>query len=131
MTKPYPIPIQNTSTRLPDRSLTSPYLRTSTILEDGGEKIGINPSGISMRDLKGLGGPQKPLRAIRAHCLECSGDKPAEARKCIATGCNLWSFRFGRNPFHASAKKVKPAALQGERVSIPNTRPEKMGGQND
>lgn len=34
-------------------------------------------------------------KAIRAHCLECSGDNVAEVRKCPAKGCALWAYRMG------------------------------------
>lgn len=39
-----------------------------------------------------------PLRAIRAHCLGCSGRQPKEVRLCAIEGCSLFSYRFGKNP---------------------------------
>jgi len=107
----------NKSFRNPD----SPYLEPSVNAYDGGQNVGVNPSRISLRDLKELGCPQKPLLAIRANCLECCGDSPSEARKCTATGCNLWPYRFGKNPFHASANKVKPVTAATVLASDPKS----------
>jgi len=39
-----------------------------------------------------------PLRAIRANCLECSGDNMAEVKRCEIIDCPLWPFRMGHNP---------------------------------
>lgn len=38
------------------------------------------------------------LRAIRAKCIDCSGGRKREAALCIATACDLWPFRMGRDP---------------------------------
>jgi hypothetical protein len=34
-------------------------------------------------------------RAIRFHCLDCSGGVAAEVRKCHIRTCVLWPFRMG------------------------------------
>lgn len=34
-------------------------------------------------------------RAIRAHCLNCSGFQPGEVAKCTCHDCALYPFRFG------------------------------------
>jgi hypothetical protein len=39
-----------------------------------------------------------PLKALRAHCVECCNGNFAEVRTCSATACPLWLFRLGRNP---------------------------------
>lgn len=78
--------------------------------------IGSNPAFLSAADLQGLGQPQSPNKAIRAHCVTCSGGSYAEANKCTATGCSLWAFRMGRNPFHASAKQ------EGRSIKMDNTQ---------
>jgi len=39
-----------------------------------------------------------PLRAIRAHCMECANTAP-EVRLCNLTKCPLHPFRFGTNPY--------------------------------
>jgi hypothetical protein len=79
------------------------YLEPSPYLADGGHKVGIVPAKIARDDLRALGHPESPIKAIRAKCVDCSGGSDAEARKCVATGCALWPFRMGVNPFHARA----------------------------
>jgi len=39
-----------------------------------------------------------PLKAVRAHCLECANTAP-EVRLCHLTRCALHPFRFGTNPY--------------------------------
>jgi hypothetical protein len=75
------------------------YLEPSPIKADNGEKVGKAPGEISLRDLRALGHPESPIRAIRAKCLDCSSGSDAEARKCVAVKCALWPFRMGVNPF--------------------------------
>ena len=38
------------------------------------------------------------LQAIRRKCLDCSCYQPSEVRLCPATACELWPYRFGRDP---------------------------------
>ena len=40
-----------------------------------------------------------PLQAIRAKCIDCSGDNETEVRLCHVEHCPQWPFRFGKNPF--------------------------------
>jgi hypothetical protein len=39
-----------------------------------------------------------PLKAIRLHCLDCSGGSTKEVRLCVISDCPLYPYRFGRNP---------------------------------
>jgi hypothetical protein len=39
-----------------------------------------------------------PLRAIRAFCIECSGNNKAEVRRCPCEKCQLFPFRMGHRP---------------------------------
>lgn len=39
-----------------------------------------------------------PMKAIRAKCVECSGDNLAEVRMCEIDDCALWPYRMGRRP---------------------------------
>ena len=39
-----------------------------------------------------------PLKAIRLKCLDCSGGQPKEVRYCPAKECDLYPYRFGKNP---------------------------------
>lgn len=39
-----------------------------------------------------------PIKAIRAHCIECCGGSKKEARLCPAAECPLHPYRMGRRP---------------------------------
>ena len=39
-----------------------------------------------------------PVKAIRAKCLDCSGQQPKEVRHCPVTNCALWPYRMGKRP---------------------------------
>ena len=39
-----------------------------------------------------------PVRAIRAKCLDCSGDSSHEVKFCPITDCALYAYRMGRSP---------------------------------
>lgn len=49
-----------------------------------------------------------PLKAIRAKCLDCSGDSKKELALCPVEDCPQWPFRCGRDPFR------KKTALTGQ-----------------
>ena len=42
---------------------------------------------------------KSPLKAIRAKCMDCSGDYISELKGCPITDCPLYPFRMGKNPF--------------------------------
>lgn len=42
---------------------------------------------------------EKPLDAIHEKCLDCSVYDEKEVKLCTCTGCPLWPFRFGTNPY--------------------------------
>jgi hypothetical protein len=42
-----------------------------------------------------------PLKAIRAHCLECVCGSAPEVKLCTDENCWLYPFRLGKNPFRA------------------------------
>lgn len=39
-----------------------------------------------------------PLKAIRAYCVECSGTSKPEVANCPIIRCELFDYRFGKNP---------------------------------
>ena len=86
----------------PAQATASPFLHVSPIPTDAGEIIAKSPAEISLADLRTLGHPESPIKAIRAKCRDCVYSD-AEIRKCVQTGCPLWPFRMGRNPFHGKA----------------------------
>ena len=84
------------------------YLEPSPLAADGGHLVGIHPRRVEADDLRALGHPESPLRAIRAKCIDCSGGNDAEARKCVATSCALWPYRMGGNPFDPRSGRASP-----------------------
>ena len=38
------------------------------------------------------------LQAVRRKCLDCSCFQPSEIRECPVSTCDLWPYRFGRDP---------------------------------
>lgn len=40
-----------------------------------------------------------PVKAIRAKCLDCCCGSTAEVASCSVTGCALFPFRIGKNPY--------------------------------
>ncbi len=65
-------PPTNTSAIDDPKSSTAtlhPYLEPSPILADGGAQVGKLPGCIPLHDLRGLGHPESPIKAIRAKCL--------------------------------------------------------------
>lgn len=41
---------------------------------------------------------QTPLKAIRAKCLDCSGNYYKNVRECPITKCPLYQYRMGKRP---------------------------------
>jgi hypothetical protein len=76
------------------------YLEVSPYEADGGQKVGKLPGSVRLEQLRALGHPESPIRAIRSKCLDCSGGASSEIRKCVAVTCALWPLRMGSNPFH-------------------------------
>jgi len=43
--------------------------------------------------------PETPLRAIRTYCVKwCMNNSAYEVDACTATDCELYIYRFGKNP---------------------------------
>lgn len=54
-------------------------------------------------------------RAIRQHCLQCSGDQTAEVRDCVVTRCPLYPYRFGCKPkaaFNRLSRRYAPIFIE-------------------
>ena len=74
-----------------------------------------------------------PTKAIRAFCVECSGDSTAEVKRCPATHCPLYPFRFGKNPYRKrremteEERQVLRDRLNNSRKT-PSNSAEKIGG---
>ena len=48
-----------------------------------------------------------PLKAIRAKCMDCSGNLREEIRNCPVKACDLWPYRFGKNPYRKK-REISP-----------------------
>lgn len=78
--------------------------------------------------IEGYNGPviTSPIKAIKAHCIECCGGSYNEAKLCTATKCPLWCFRTGKNPYRkremsdeqkqAAAERLMKARLEKNRL---------------
>ena len=65
-----------------------------------------------------------PLRAIRRHCLDCSGGKPSEVTLCVSERCSLWLLRSGTRP---TADEIAAVAIvQTHPSEVPMTQGELM-----
>lgn len=92
--------------------MAATFLRVSPHEADGGEIIAKSPSEIPLADLRTLGHPESPIKAIRAKCRDCV-HSDSEVRKCVQTSCPLWPFRMGRNPFHGKGTTASEAEEDG------------------
>lgn len=55
-----------------------------------------------------------PLQAIRAWCIDCSGNSSKEANRCSHSDCPLHYFRLGKNP---NRKGIGGAHTKGKRYN--------------
>ena len=39
-----------------------------------------------------------PIKAIRDHCIDCSGDSYKEVKYCVIHNCPLYPYRMGKRP---------------------------------
>jgi hypothetical protein len=62
------------------------------------------------------------LSTIRQHCLECMGGSPKEVELCTAPNCNLFKFRFGKdpNPNRSKVEQGKKSMANFLQSSKPN-----------
>ena len=51
-----------------------------------------------------------PLRAIKKHCLECSGYEKRQVWECVIKDCVLYDFRKGKNPHRKGSTLSKNTA---------------------
>jgi len=63
-----------------------------------------------------------PIKAIRQHCVECSGGVFKHVLWCPVASCTLWPYRLGSRPSTVRAKYcpelVDPAAQPGDSVGM-------------
>ena len=110
-------------------------LRTSDTEADGGHSVGVDPRDLTAEQLESEGKGAVPvLRAIRAKCLDCSGEQQSEVLKCVAVSCALWAFRMGTNPYRkemseeqraASAARMRAMRDSTARLTVSRLAPER------
>jgi hypothetical protein len=63
-----------------------------------------------------------PLRAIRAHCLDCCGGSAQEVGKCMALRCPSWPLRVGKSPWAKPPSNQQREAMRerGRRLAKAN-----------
>lgn len=74
---------------------------------------------------------KSPLKAIRAKCLECSGGSSNEVKLCNVSTCELYSFRFGKNPYRTKrimTPEQKEAATNRLRLARENRKLKALQG---
>lgn len=69
-------------------------------------RFGTRPSERSLEGWQG-GAPLRPLKAIRARCLDCAPED-AQLGNCGMEDCPLYPFRRGRNPNRAGVGPAEP-----------------------
>jgi hypothetical protein len=65
-----------------------------------GSTAGADPRQLGRAALEAAGYRKQPLlKAIRSKCSDCCIGQTGEIAKCTATGCPLWPYRMGTDPF--------------------------------
>ena len=59
-----------------------------------------------------------PIKAIRAYCLGCCNGNSNAVRDCVISECELYPFRFGKNPYRHNSRTYseEEKAAIGERL---------------
>lgn len=63
-----------------------------------------------------------PIKAIRAHCLDCMAFQPNEVKLCPSEGCALWPYRMGHNPNIRLSEAERERRAQRGRDNAANLR---------
>ena len=100
--------------------------RSGAVYDDRGYLEGRDPRSLSQAQLAEMGHkPMSPLRAIRAHCLDCCAGSAQEVATCMQLRCPSWPFRTGHNPYREppfwrtarSHAGTRPPSRQGKQKS--------------
>jgi hypothetical protein len=97
--------------------------RLGAVYDERGYLEGRDPRTMSPAELAVMGHkPMSPLRAIRAHCLDCCAGSTQEVAKCMALNCPSWPFRMGTNPHRKRPSGEQRQAMQerGRRLATAN-----------
>jgi hypothetical protein len=93
-----------------------------------GHLAGRDPREMTREELREAGHePMTPLKALRAHCLDCCGHQEKEVALCPAVDCPAWSFRTGHDPWRKPASEARREAARRTMAEI-NARRGKGNG---
>lgn len=67
-----------------------------------------------------------PVKAIRAYCLNCCLENANEVAKCPAERCELYPFRFGKNPYREK-RELTPGQIEAARERMRHANAVKNG----
>ena len=70
------------------------------------------------------------LKVIRKHCLDCCCGSKSAVAACSCESCNLWLYRFGKNPF-AKPRQYTEEQKAAMRENLRIARAKKTGKQID
>ena len=66
------------------------------------------------------------LKAVKKHCIECSGYQRDEVKHCTVTKCYLWPFRLGKNPY-----RKKRELSEEQKIAMSNRMSEYWSSKED
>ena len=69
-----------------------------------------------------------PAKAIRAKCVDCCCNSIREVELCTVSGCPLYPFRFGKNPYR-KAREFTPEQLEALKARLTRNSPINTGGK--
>jgi len=59
-----------------------------------------------------MGKKRPPMKVFRQFCLECMGGSRKFVRECITIDCQLYPYRFGKNPAKKGADAERMAQIR-------------------
>jgi hypothetical protein len=89
-----------------------------------GEETGKDPRTLPIETFNDLGHVKTPLlKVIQAKCLDCCCYQRSKIRKCVSSGCALWPYRMGTNPFvkHELSEERRQELSRRMRARSPQT----------
>lgn len=69
-----------------------------------------------------------PVKAIRKKCLDCCMGQTEEVKQCPIEDCELYPFRFGKNPFRTK-RTVSEEQKEAFRSRMENYRNNKANSE--
>lgn len=64
----------------------------------------LNAAAAERRIAEAKARARNPVTSIRAKCIDCTGGELATVRECTFTGCGLYPYRFGGDPYRGKPK---------------------------